>query len=135
MSHGESRDMTLHRLSYALIAVLALFSANAAAQEKSKDIAAFLQALWPDAQVRGVSRKSFEAALSNLTVDPRVTASTLRQPEFGRPVGAYVNGIATPQRIALAAAKAAQWSHTLGAIEQQYGVDRWTLLAIWGIET
>ena len=59
----------------------------------------------------------------------------MRQPEFGRPVGTYVNGIATPQRISLAAAKAAQWSHTLDAIEQQYGVDRWTMLAIWGIET
>jgi len=127
--------MMLHRLSFALIAFLALLSANAAAQERPKDVAAFLQALWPDAQARGVSRKTFDAALTNLTIDPRVAASTLRQPEFGRPVGAYVNGIATPQRISLAAAKAAQWAHTLGAIEQQYGVDRWTLLAIWGIET
>jgi membrane-bound lytic murein transglycosylase B len=127
--------MTLHRLSFALIAVLALFSANAAAQEKPKDLAAFLQALWPDAQARGVSRKTFDAALSNLAIDPRVAASTLRQPEFGRPIGTYVNSIATPQRISLAAAKAAQWAHTLGAIEEQYGVDRWTLLAIWGIET
>ena len=31
--------------------------------------------------------------------------------------------------------KAAQWSHTLDAIEQQYGVDRWIIVAIWGIET
>ena len=31
--------------------------------------------------------------------------------------------------------KAAQWSQTLDAIEQQYGVDRWIILAIWGIET
>src|SRR5207248_7746251 len=114
------------------IALLALFAVNAAAQEKSRDIAAFLQALWPDAQARGVSRKTFDAALSNLTVDPRVAAATLRQPEFGRPIGTYVNGIATAQRISLASAKAAQWSHTLDAIEQQYGVDRWTLLAIWG---
>ena len=38
--------MTLNRLRYALISVLALFSANAAAQDKPKDIAAFLQALW-----------------------------------------------------------------------------------------
>ena len=125
----------LHRLSFVLIAFLALFSANAAAQGKPNDIGAFLQALWPDAQARGVSRKTFDAALANFTIDPRVAASTLRQPEFGRPVGTYVNGIATAQRISLAAAKAAQWSHTLAAIEQQYGVDRWTLLAIWGIET
>jgi lytic murein transglycosylase len=74
-------------------------------------------------------------ALTGLTIDPRVKAATLRQPEFGRAVGAYVNGIATNQRIATAQAKAAQWTQTLAAVEQQYGVDRWTLLAIWGIET
>jgi lytic murein transglycosylase len=124
-----------------LVVLFALFSARAVAQEKMPDarpradLNAFVQQLWPDAQARGVSRKTFDAALSNLTVDSRVAAATLRQPEFGRPVGTYVNGIATAQRISLASAKAAQWSDTLGAIEQQYGVDRWTLLAIWGIET
>jgi membrane-bound lytic murein transglycosylase B len=123
------------------VVLFALLSAHAVAQEKMPDarpradLAAFVQQLWPDAQTRGVSRRTFDAALSNLTIDPRVVAATLRQPEFGRPVGTYVNGIATAQRISLASAKAAQWSDTLGAIEQQYGVDRWTLLAIWGIET
>ena len=57
------------------------------------------------------------------------------QPEYSSGVGTYVNGIASPARIAGATAKAAQWSHTLNAIEQQYGVDRWIILAIWGIET
>jgi lytic murein transglycosylase len=123
------------------VVLFALLSAHAVAQEKMPDarpradLAAFVQQLWPDAQTRGVSRRTFDAALSNLTIDPRVAAATLRQPEFGRPVGTYVNGIATAQRISLASAKAAQWSDTLGAIERQYGVDRWTLLAIWGIET
>jgi len=124
-----------------LVVLSALFSTHAVAQEKMRevrprtDLDAFVQQLWPDAQARGVSRKTFDAALSNLTIDSRVAAATLRQPEFGRPVGIYVNGIATAQRISLASTKAARWSHTLGAIEQQYGVDRWTLLAIWGIET
>jgi membrane-bound lytic murein transglycosylase B len=119
----------------ALTAAFALFAACAGAQDRSKDVAAFLQALWPDASARGISRRTFDTALSSLTIDSRVVAATLRQPEFGRPVGTYVNGIATAQRISLASAKAAQWSHTLDALEQQYGVDRWTLLAIWGIET
>src|SRR3954469_17574772 len=122
-----------------LAALLALFPTYAGAQDKearpAADVKAFVRALWPDAEARGISRKTFDAAVSSLTIDSRVASATLRQPEFGRPVGAYVNGIATAQRISLASAKAAQWSDTLGAIEQQYGVDRWTLLAIWGIET
>src|SRR3954469_22785004 len=122
-----------------LAALLALFPTYAGAQDKearpAADVKAFVRALWPDAEARGISRKTFDAAVSSLTIDSRVAPATLRQPEFGRPVGAYVNGIATAQRISLASAKAAQWSDTLGAIEQQYGVDRWMLLAIWGIES
>src|SRR3954469_8666923 len=124
-----------HASRLILIAIFALFSASAGAQEKSPDVGAFLQALWPDAAARGITRKTFDLALTGLPIDPRVKAATLRQPEFGRAVGAYVNGIATNQRIATAQAKAAQWTQTLAAIEQQYGVDRWMLLAIWGIES
>ena len=53
-----------------LAALLALFAPCAAAQEKtpavrpSTDPAAFVQQLWPDAQARGVSRTTFDAALS-----------------------------------------------------------------------
>lgn len=122
------------QLPVCLLVLAALFT-PAAAQEKPKELGPFLQALWPDAQARGITRKTFDAAFAGLTLDPRVAAATVRQPEYGRPVGAYVNAIATPARIATAAAKAMQWKHTLDAIEQQYGVDRWTILGVWGIET
>jgi lytic murein transglycosylase len=115
--------------------LLALVPARAPAQDEPKQFGPLLQALWPDASARGVTRKTFDAAFAGLTPDPRVTAATLRQPEFGRAVGDYVNGIASAARIAGAAAKSAQWSHTLRAIEQQYGVDRHIIVAIWGIET
>jgi membrane-bound lytic murein transglycosylase B len=131
MSSQASRAL-LRR--FALITALVLFPACAIAQQP-KDFGPFLQALWPDAAARGITRKTFDAAFAGLTPDPRVAAATLRQPEFGRPVGAYVNGIATEARIAGAAARSAQWSQALGAIEQQYGVDRFIILAIWGIET
>ena len=123
------------RLSFALVALMGVLAPLAWAQERPKDPGVFLNALWPDAQARGVTRKTFDAAFAGFAPDPRVTAATVRQPEYGRPVGAYVNGIATPARIATAAAKAVQWKHTLSDVEQQYGVDRFIILAIWGIET
>ena len=125
----------LARSSLALIALVALAMPCATAQEKPKEIGPFLQALWPDAEAGGITRKTFDAAFWRLTPDPRVAAATLRQPEYGRPVGTYVNGIASAERIAIASAKATQWKHTLDAIEQQYGVERWIIVAIWGIET
>jgi membrane-bound lytic murein transglycosylase B len=131
MSSQASRAL-LRR--FALITALVLFPACAIAQQP-KDFGPFLQALWPDAATHGITRKTFDTAFAGLTPDPRVAAATLHQPEFGRPVGAYVNGIATEARIAGAAARSAQWSQALGAIEQQFGVDRFIILAIWGIET
>ncbi len=42
--------------------------------------AAFLQELWPDAQAKGVTRTTFDAAFAGVTPDPRVIAATARQP-------------------------------------------------------
>ncbi len=121
----------------ALLAVVALFaSAPALAQEKnSASFGPLREALWPDAHARGITRKTFDAAFAGLTPDPRVLATTLRQPEYGAPVGVYINRMASPARIAGAARNAAAWARTLDAIEAQYGVDRWILVALWGIET
>jgi membrane-bound lytic murein transglycosylase B len=94
-----------------------------------------LQTLWPDAQARGISRKVFDLAFAGLTPDPRVAATTVRQPEYGTPIGTYLGRIASAARIEGAARKEREWKHTLDAIEKQYGVDRWIILALWGIET
>jgi lytic murein transglycosylase len=117
---------------------LALCATPAVAQEPPQaisDFARFVQALWPDASARGIARATFDSAFNGLDLDPRVAATTRRQPEYNSGVGAYINAIASPARIAGAKARAARWKHTLGAIEQEYGVDRWIILAIWGIET
>jgi membrane-bound lytic murein transglycosylase B len=95
----------------------------------------FLPELWPDAQSRGVSRATFEQVFAGLTPDARVIAATRRQPEYGKPVGAYVNSIASQQRVAAGKRKALQWSDTLKAVENRFAVDRWTIMSIWGIET
>ncbi|HUI95794.1 MAG TPA: lytic murein transglycosylase [Xanthobacteraceae bacterium] len=98
-------------------------------------VGAFLASLWPDAQKRGVTRATFELALAGFTPDPRVIAATHSEPEYVKPVGAYLDAVVSRSRIATGAAKAAQWSAVLDRIEQQYGVERWIVLALWGIES
>jgi lytic murein transglycosylase len=95
----------------------------------------FLEELWPDAASRGISRVTFDRAFAGLTPDGRVIAATQRQPEYGKPVGAYINSIASRERIAAGMRKASQWLQTFSAVERQFAVDRWTILGIWGIET
>ena len=70
-----------------------------------------------------------------MTPDQRVIAATKRQPEYGKPVGAYVNDIASRGRIANGQRKAKEWAKTFDAVEKKFGVERWVLLALWGIET
>ena len=61
---------------------------------------AFLAELWPDARSRGISRATFDRAFAGLIPDPRVIAATKRQPEYGKPAGAYVNSMGSNARVA-----------------------------------
>jgi lytic murein transglycosylase len=119
------------------LALFVALCAQASAQQPKTppSFAALTASLWPDAQARGISHKTFDLAFAGLTPDPRVAALTVRQPEYGAPVATYLARIASQARIEGAARKAREWKPTLDAIEKQYGVDRWIILALWGIET
>ena len=95
----------------------------------------FLEQLWSDAQKQGITRKTFDLAFNGITLDPRVMPITKRQPEYGKPAGAYVNSIASPGRAKEGMRKAAEWSKTFDEVEKKYQVERWIILAIWGMET
>ncbi|HEY6994362.1 MAG TPA: lytic murein transglycosylase, partial [Xanthobacteraceae bacterium] len=99
------------------------------------DFNSFLQELWPEAQAQGIARATFDAAFAGLAPDPRVLAATRRQPEYGNPVGDYVNAIVSKARIEAGVRQALKWSETLSAVERTFGVERQVLLGIWGIET
>jgi lytic murein transglycosylase len=118
------------------IALFVALCAQALAQPRAPErFGPLIASLWPDAQARGISRKTFDQAFAGLTPDPRVAALTTRQLEYGIPVATYLARIASQARIEGVARKAREWKPTLDAIEQQYGVDRWIILALWGIET
>ncbi|MBI3705842.1 MAG: lytic murein transglycosylase [Rhizobiales bacterium] len=117
----------------ALMFALVFFGAPAHAQEQS--FSEFQAALWPDAQAKGIARTTFDLALKGVTPDQRVIAATKRQPEYGKPVGAYVNDAVSAGRIKRGQAKAVEWAKTFDAVEKKFGVERWVLLALWGMET
>src|SRR6478752_10129231 len=89
---------------------------------------AFLAELWPDARSRGISRATFDRAFAGLTPDPRVIAATKRQPEYGKPVGAYVNSVVSNARVAAGEQRASRHAGIFQAVEQKFAVDRWVIL-------
>ena len=121
------------RLLVALTIVLGALTAPARAQEQN--FAVFVNELWPDAQAKGVTRATFELAVRGVSPDPRVIAATRRQPEYGKPVGDYINAAASAGRIARGQAKEKEWAKTFDAVEKKFGVERWVLVALWGMET
>src|SRR6185312_7045587 len=100
-----------------------------------QSFAAFAAELWPDAQAKGITLATFDTAMKGVTPDERVIAATKRQPEYGKPVGDYVNAIVSNRRIADAQVKAREWAKTFDAVEKKFAVERWVLLALWGMET
>ncbi len=124
--------MILSRLA-AIALVFGFFGAPARAQEQS--FAAFEAELWPDAQAKGITRTNFELALKDVTPDQRVIAATKRQPEYGKPVGAYIKDAIAPGRIARGRTKAKEWMALFDQVEKKFQVERWVLLALWGMET
>jgi len=113
--------------------LLAFQSVPVRAQEES--FSTFAADLWRDAQAKGVNRANFDLALKGVTPDQRVIAATRRQPEYGKPVGDYVNAIVSNRRIADGQLKAREWAKTFDAVEQKFQVERWVLLALWGMES
>jgi membrane-bound lytic murein transglycosylase B len=122
-------------ISRCTIGLLALLFFGQVSLAEDAAFTAFAVDLWPDAQAKGVSRATFDLALKGLTPDQRVIAATKRQPEYGKPFGDYVNAIVSNRRIADAQLKAREWTKTFDAVEKKFEVERWVLLALWGIES
>jgi membrane-bound lytic murein transglycosylase B len=87
------------------------------------------------ALAQGVQPAVFDAAFQGVGVNAEVVRLDSRQAEFTKPIWEYLDGAASPDRIATGRAKHAQLGPTLAAIESRYGVDGQAVLAIWGMES
>jgi membrane-bound lytic murein transglycosylase B len=117
----------------ALAASLALPFGKAQANPKFE---AFVQSLWPRVKASGVSRQLFDAAFAGVTEpDPLVIKLASSQPEFTSTTSEYLAKAVTPPRIQTGQNAIANDGALLAAVEKKYGVSRYALLGIWGIES
>lgn len=82
----------------------------------------------------GLSPQLLDRELSGVTPDPKVISLDSRQPEFSKPVGAYINGVISDDRVAVGRRKRDELAF-LPTIEARYGVPRDILLAVWAMES
>jgi lytic murein transglycosylase len=94
-----------------------------------------IQRLWPAAAKRGVSRKNFTKYTAALTPDLRIMDLLDNQPEFTKSVWDYLDILVTNERIERGRALIEKYRSIFDSVERAYGVDRYTIAAIWGVES
>ena len=88
-----------------------------------------------DALAAGVSAATFDRAFQTVTPDPDILAKDSAQPEYTRPVWAYLDTAVSPANVALGETALAGNAQALARATQPYGVDPKIVVAIWGIES
>ncbi|HMK81493.1 MAG TPA: lytic murein transglycosylase [Xanthobacteraceae bacterium] len=94
-----------------------------------------IERMWPAAERRGISRESFERYASPLEPDVKIMDFVDAQPEFTKAFWDYLDLLVTDDRIARGREILAQNAQAFARAEAIYGVDRYIVAAIWGVET
>jgi lytic murein transglycosylase len=98
------------------------------------DFGAWLQGVKTDAAAQGISQRTIQSALTNLTYDPTIISRDHAQGVFRQSFEQF-SGRMIPPRLPRARNLMIQYGSVLGRIEQQFGVPGEVIVAIWGLET
>src|SRR5713226_4112291 len=105
------------------------------AQTASGSFEAWRDAFRQRAAARGVSEATYGRVMGSIKPDTSVYAQIRSQPEFNEALWQYINRRVSDWRIITGKARAKEYAPLLARIESEYGVDRFTMLAVWGIES
>jgi lytic murein transglycosylase len=94
-----------------------------------------LAGLWPDAARRGISQESYQRFTTGLTPDLRIMDLMDSQPEFTKAIWDYLDILVNDNRMAKGREVLAKYKTIFDAAEKAYGVDRYIVASIWGIES
>ena len=96
---------------------------------------AFVRSFEPTAVAAGITPETYNRAMAGIAPVASLQPIIDEQPEFVRPVWAYLDGAVSPRRIARAKELLLQNAALLSGIEASTGVPKEILVAIWGMET
>jgi membrane-bound lytic murein transglycosylase B len=122
-------------LHVAVAAVLALAVSLTAQIGEAASPSQWVKDFWPTAKSAGVSRTTYNAALGNFQPDPEVLEKASNQAEFKLEIWEYLHNTVTPSRITEGQRLLVTHRSLLDQIERRYGVDRYTVMAIWAMES
>lgn len=83
----------------------------------------------------GVSKKVARKAFADVAYDKKVVRFSKAQPEYKTPIWDYIAFLVDDERIATGRKMMKKHGRTLKAVERAYGVDRYSIAALWGVES
>jgi membrane-bound lytic murein transglycosylase B len=134
LSSAVSRRAFLTRILPAAGAAAA-FPLDVRAQSANTSFEAWRDAFRHRAAARGVSEATYRRVMDGIRPDTSVYSQIRDQPEFNEALWQYVNRRVSDWRVITGKARAQEYAPLLARIESEYGVDRYTMLALWGIES
>ena len=106
-----------------------------AIREAAANFGTCVAAMWPDAARRNISQESFQRFTAGLEPDLRIMDLMDSQPEFTKAIWDYLDILVNDNRLAKGREILAKYKPQFDAAEKSYGVDRYSIAAIWGIES
>jgi lytic murein transglycosylase len=107
----------------------------ATASSATADFDSCLAEIRADASQKGVSRATLDRVLDGVIPDPTVIDAMEKQPEFSTPIWDYLAFLVDDQRIADGREVMRRHADALASAERRYGVDRYAVAAVWGVES
>lgn len=99
------------------------------------DFASCVAGLRSHALGQGISGSVFDQMMSGVTPDMKIIEAMNAQPEFKTPIWDYLATLVDDQKVTEGRAMLQRHAGVLAQIEQAYGVDRHTVVAVWGVES
>ncbi|BAM87205.1 membrane-bound lytic murein transglycosylase signal peptide [Bradyrhizobium oligotrophicum S58] len=107
----------------------------AAIREAAGNFDACVAGMWPDAARRNITQDNFQRFTAGLSPDLRIMDLLDAQPEFTKSIWDYLDILVSDARMAKGREVLAKYKAQFDATERAYGVDRYIVAAIWGIES
>ena len=105
------------------------------AQVSTTEYGAWVTAFRAQALARGVSARTYDRVMAKVVPETSVYKYDKAQPEFQEPVWRYINRRVNEWRINTGRERVKQYADLFARIEKTYGVDRYVLCALWGMES
>ncbi len=117
------------------LTLLPLMLAASAWAEPPTAFVGCLTELRAEASAKGITARTFDTAMAGIQPDQTVLDAMDTQPEFETPIWEYLAALVNERRISEGQGRLAAWAPVLARAEKEFGVDRFTIVAVWGVES